>query len=80
MLISMRKRTIIKLQSCWLYKMVYQIVKLKSQVFPKIIVTRFRHTGKYEVVDELLRNGAEINVPDDAEKTLLDVAMQQSNN
>lgn len=35
--------------------------------------------GHYDVVDELLRSHADINVSDESEKALLDVAKQQSN-
>lgn len=37
-----------------------------------------RH-GQYDVVDELLRQGAKVEIPNDSEKTLLDLAEQQSN-
>lgn len=35
--------------------------------------------GHYDVVNELLRNEADINVSDESEKALLDLASQQSN-
>lgn len=35
--------------------------------------------GHYDVVDELLRNEADIHISDDSEKALLDIASQQSN-
>lgn len=37
------------------------------------------HHGQYDVVDELLRQGAKVDIPNDSEKTLLDLAEQQSN-
>lgn len=35
--------------------------------------------GQSDVVDELLRNEADTSIPDDNEKTLLDLAKEQSN-
>lgn len=39
----------------------------------------FYGSGNNEVVDELLRNEADISIPDDSERTILDLAKQQSN-
>lgn len=35
--------------------------------------------GNHEVVDVLLRSEADTSIPDDSEKTLIDLAKQQSN-
>lgn len=43
-----------------------------------LILAIFRTPGNHEVVDELLRSEADTHVPDDDEKTLLDVAKQHS--
>lgn len=75
----MQKPTIIKQLSCWLFKMVSKPSNLALiQHFLKSSPISYA-SGNYEVIDELLKNGADINVPDETDRTLLDLATQQSN-
>lgn len=40
---------------------------------------QFLIPDNYDVVDELLRNEADTSIPGDSEKTVIDLAQQQSN-
>lgn len=57
---------------------IWKIIKIVAVSFSELL-SNFVCPGNYDVVEELLKNNADTNIPDENERTLLDIATQQSN-